>query len=400
MKSEARIPFFLIWKFLLRSNKWTLCLIIFLMSVAFINLIFITSLFNGIIDGANKQIINTYTGNITVTPRDGQDFIDNTPSVISKIEQNSNVIAAANETLVPGSLKYKNIKGSWQIDAINPDQESKVTTVASKMIAGDYLDANDLDQIIIGKQVAGGKDTEMDAFSFKDGKVGDKVTLSVAGQEKEFTIKGIFETRFIQTDERTFITEKALTALLPTAKDKSTNIVIKTDKTGDENTVIEELKSSGLNQNFFTWQDASGIMISVTKSFVSINVIMTFVGILIAAVTIFIVIYVEIINKKRQIGILRAIGIKSYLIVFTYILQTAIYSVFGVLFGTALFYFIIVPYFLAHPFVLPICDAVLVTTPANYIARAETIMWVSLIAGMIPAITTTRIKMIDAILGK
>lgn len=77
MKSQARLSFYLTLKYLQRGRKWTLVLIFILMSVAFVNLIFVSSLFTGIIDGANKQIVDTMTGNIYMTPSDGQDFINN-----------------------------------------------------------------------------------------------------------------------------------------------------------------------------------------------------------------------------------------------------------------------------------------------------------------------------------
>jgi len=77
VKSQARLSFYLTLKYLQRGRKWTLVLIFILMSVAFVNLIFVSSLFTGIIDGANKQIVDTMTGNIYMTPSDGQDFINN-----------------------------------------------------------------------------------------------------------------------------------------------------------------------------------------------------------------------------------------------------------------------------------------------------------------------------------
>lgn len=69
MKSDKRIPFFLITRHLARCNKWKLLLIVFLLSIAFINLVFINSLFNGVIASNNEQIINTKTGNIMIVPR-------------------------------------------------------------------------------------------------------------------------------------------------------------------------------------------------------------------------------------------------------------------------------------------------------------------------------------------
>ena len=60
----------------------------------------------------------------------------------------------------------------------------------------------------------------------------------------------------------------------------------------------------------------------------------------------------------------------------------------------------LVPYFNLHPFALPICDAVLVLTKTDFIARAETIMWVAVISALIPSAAVTRSKILTAIFGK
>ena len=400
MKNEARIPFYLAWKYLRRGNKWTLALTIFMMSVAFVNLIFITSLFGGIISGTNKQIINTMTGNIYVTPKDGSDYIENQKSVVEKIEKNENVVAASSQISVPATLKYGNYKGNWSIFAIDPEMEKQVTNVSEKISSGNYLDENDLDSIIIGRQIAGGDGVEENAFSFKGAKVGDSVTLSLNGVEKNFVIKGIFYTKFLDTDKRAFISKKALSKIMPNFDDKANTIVIKTKNDVNENSIIEQLKSTGIDENIYSWEEVAGLMSSVAKSFKSINVLMTLVGILIAAVTIFIIIYIDIFNKKREIGILRAIGIKPYIIFCSYIIQAAVFSVAGVIFGTIVYFAGLVPYFNAHPLVLPICDATLVLSKTDFIARAETVMWVAVFSAFIPAYAVTKQKILTAIFGK
>ena len=400
MKSETRIPFYLAWKYLRRGNKWTLLLTVFLMAVAFVNLIFITSLFNGIIDGTNKQIVNTMTGNIYVTPEDGSDYIDNQSEVVYKIGKTDGVQAVSSEVFVPASLESNNHKGNWTVLAIDPNQEKKVTNVSEKMMSGSYLDPGDTDSIIIGRQIAGGAGVEENAFSFKGAEVGDKVKLSLNGFEKVFTIKGIFYTKFLETDKRAFITKEALSEMVLGIDDKSSTIIVKTRTGALESDVIDKLRTNGVNENIYTWSEVAGLMASVATSFLSINILMTFVGILIAAITIFIIVYIDIVNKKREIGILRAIGIKPYIIFCSYIIQAAVYSVVGVILGSAIFFAVLVPYFNLHPFVLPICDAVLVLSKTDFIARSETIIWVAVFSALIPSVAVTRSKILNAIFGK
>ena len=400
MKGEARLPFYLAMQYIRRGNIWTLLLTIFLMAVAFVNLIFVSSLFTGIIDGTNKQIINTLTGNIYITPLSGDDTIKNPKDIVEKAKATDGVAAASAEMLVPSALSLGNNKGSWQVIAINPDDERTVTNVSDKMLAGSYLDTNDTDTIILGRQIAGGEGVEENAFSLKGASVGDAVTLSFDGVTKKLTVKGIFNTKFLDADKRAFITQKTLDSMVPGMGDLATTIAIKIEDGESEEVVIQRLEENDITGTFYTWKEVTGLMQSVSDSFLSINVLMTTVGMLIAAVTIFIIIYVNIVNKRKQIGILRAIGIKSYIIVFSYVILSAFYSVLGVIVGTVIFVAAVMPYFQAHPFVLPICDAVLVLDKTDYIARAEAIIWVSVLAGLIPAAFVVRGKMLNAILGK
>lgn len=400
MKSQLRLPFYLCFKYIQRGKIWTLLLTSFMMMVAFINAIFVPALFNGIITGTNDQIINTFSGNIYVAPQDGQDYIENTKENIRKIENIDGVLAASPRTNIPGQLEYNNIHGNWQVLAIDPELERNVTNVADNIMSGEYLQSGDKEGIIIGRQIAGGEGVEENAFSFKGAQVGEKVSLILNGNQTEFTIRGIFYTKFLESDKRAFISEKALENLIPQSSDKSTMISIKTESEADENTVISNIKDEGVSNNVYKWDEIAGTMKAVGSSFTSINVLMSLVAILIAAVTVFIVIYVDIVNKRKQIGILRAIGIKPYIIVCSYVILSAVYSVIGVLLGTAVFFLVLVPYFNAHPFVLPICDAVLDLRYVDYLARSEAIMWVSVFSGLIPSLIIVRTKMLDAILGR
>ncbi len=394
------LPFYLAWQYIRRGRKWTLLLTLFLMTVAFINLVFVPSLFSGIIDGANKQIINTMTGDLYITPKDGRDFINNKDQLISQVQAIEGVESISAKTLVPARLKYNNISGNWQILAINPNKDKKVSNISQKMISGSYLNELDTDKIIIGRQIAGGKEVEEDAFSFKDARVGDKVSLILDGKSKEFTIKGIFDTNFVESDKRAFITEKALNEIMPSSINKATTINIKTDPESNQGNIFESIKDLNIDGNIFTWQESTGLMKSVSSSFLSINILLSFTSVLIAAVTIIIIIYVTIINKRKEIGILRAIGIKPYIIIFSYVILSAVYAAIGIIAGTVIFMTILVPYFIAHPFSLPIGDAVLFLSWSDFLIRAEIIMWVSVIAGFIPAVIVTRAKMLDAILGR
>ncbi|MBP6917043.1 ABC transporter permease [Candidatus Saccharibacteria bacterium] len=401
MKYQLRLPFYLAWQYIHRGKKWAIALTLVLLATAFVNLLFISSLFNGVIDGSNKQIINTMSGNIYITSKNGKDFIGNTKQAVKQIKQIEGVEGVSAETQVQGRLKYSGITVSGQILAVNPEASKTVVNIADKIVEGAYLKPNDTNKIIIGCQIAGGEGVANNAFSFKGAKVGEEVQLMTDKGVKTFVIKGIFDTKFINSDLRAFITEKSYKTINPNYNpDSSTTIIIKTNQKYNQDELVDKIKALDIDGEVYTWQEAAGLMKSVSESFLSINVIVSFVGIVIAAVTVFIVIYVDILNKRRQIGILRAIGIRSYIIVLSYVILSSVYALGGVLLGTVVFHFGLVPYFQAHPFEIPITDVVLVIGAKDYIARAESLIWVSIFSGLIPSIIVVRAKMLDAILGK
>lgn len=400
MKSERKIPFFLIMRHLRRSNKWTLLLIIFLMSIAFINLIFINSLFQGVIEADNRQIIETTNGNISVAPPEGSEFISNPDEVVGKIEQVKGVEAASPRLNLPATLEVDNARENLEVWGIDPGSESRVTNISTRMTSGSYLSPSDLSAVVIGKEVAAVGEGEEKGKAPDGIRVGDRLNLTIGNSRNGFTVKGIFRTKFERADGRVFITRSSLERIAPELKGKASEILIKTDTTGNEDEVVQRLKAAGIAGRFTTWQQAAKLVKSLTDSFVTINALLTVVGFFIAAVTIFIIMYVDISHKRLEIGVLRALGVKSYLIGATFIFQTIVYSFCGVALGTALFFGAIVPYFIVHPFSIPIGDVTLAVIPADFVSRAFAVVFVGTLSGLIPAVISLRKKILDEILGR
>lgn len=402
MKSERKIPFFLISRHLRRSNRWTLMLIIFLMAIAFINLIFINSLFQGVIEADNRQIIETTNGNISVAPAQGSEFISNPDEVVGKIELVEGVKAASPRLNLPATLEVDNARKNLEVWGVDPESESRVTNISTSMAGGSYLSPADLSAVVIGNEVAavGEGEGEEKGRAPDRIRVGDRLDLAIGSSRNDFTVKGIFRTKFERADGRVFITRSSLERIAPELKGKATDILIKTDTTGNEDEVVRRLEAAGITGRFTTWQQAAKLVKSLTDSFVTINALLTVVGFFIAAVTIFIIMYVDISHKRLEIGVLRALGVKSYLIGATFVLQTIVYSFCGVALGTAMFFGILVPYFIVHPFSIPIGDVTLAVIPVDFVSRALAVVLVATLSGLIPAVISLRKKILDEILGR
>jgi putative ABC transport system permease protein len=395
--TEATVPFFLVARFIARAGGWTLGLTVFLMAIAFINLVFTASLFNGIVRGANDQVVNAYVGHVTIGPPSGRPFIENVAHAMAGILRTEGVAGASAQTIVPAAMKYGNVVVAREILAIDPADEQTVTNIATKMVEGTFLAPDDADGIVLGIQVAGGPEVELNGTSFRGARVGETVELAMDGVVRPFTIRGIFRTKFLTTDLRAFITRRAFEEMAPSSRDRATTIIVRRVGSGDERALIDALRRGGTEGIFDTWHDNAGIMKPVTKSFRSIDALLSGVGLLIAAATIFIVVYIDVMNKKRQIGVLRALGIKAWIIRATYVLKATVFACLGLAIGSAIFFAVLVPFFAKHPFALPICDAVLIVDGPDLVVRVLALFAVAALSGLVPALLATRMGIVDAI---
>ncbi|CAN5488718.1 hypothetical protein BH09ACT12_BH09ACT12_13010 [soil metagenome] len=145
-------------------------------------------------------------------------------------------------------------------------------------------------------------------------------------------------------------------------------------------------------------QVASAIQDQI-DTFDLVNNIMRVISLVVAAITVFILTYVELNNRRRQIGIERAIGIRSTAIVGSYVLKSALNAVIGILIGVLVFKLLIVPLVAEHPFSFPNGDVTLVTEGATTRANTVVLLVVALLAALAPAVSAARIRILDAIWG-
>ena len=120
---------------------------------------------------------------------------------------------------------------------------------------------------------------------------------------------------------------------------------------------------------------------------------------LVAGVTIFIVTYMDVINKRHQIGIQRVIGIKNLAIMFSYLIRALCYVEVGLIGACFLFEYAVMLFEAGHPFIFPFGPVYLSMDIAQMIHTAVLLLAVSLIAAFIPVWPTIRIKILDSIWG-
>ncbi|MFC2317347.1 MAG: ABC transporter permease [Candidatus Saccharimonas sp.] len=395
-KNNLWREFLLGWRlmrqYIVRGRKWTLALTTLLVAVAFINLAFASSLLTGITHAIEHQVKSLMVGEIYLDAKEPGKFIANADEKVAAIKRIDGVRMADKvlsfDTLLVSGDAYTRAA----VNVVDPKTFGETLDIEKHIESGAFL-KND-DEIVLGSRL-------LVRTALDGAKVGDTISMKINGKDIKVKVGGISNTKYIYADDAAYVSCALWQKISGEANSTAATMIIVRAANGKDNEIkkaLENLKYPDVR--IHDWRDAASYMDTISGSFISLDAIMLLVGIIIAAVTIFIVIYVDIINKRRQIGIQRAIGVKPRVIVFSYVLLSLFYAVCGVAAGLAIFFGGLVPFFLAHPFRLPIADVTLYVSPPQLVFRAEIVLVVAIISGAIPAVMASRMKMLDAILGR
>lgn len=404
MFKDLKISFFLAIKSITRSSKITVALIVTILALAFINLIFVSAVLDGFMATMNSQIINNFTSNIIIDPQEEpskKSFIPHATEVRRKIESIPGISATSSHYKLYGAISYDKSKNgepkmvTTQIIGIDPEQEKKMTEVSENIAAGRYLEGLGDGDIILGADLSGGYGSVNEFNNLGTVNVEDKVKVTFSnGKTRDYTVRGIFRVRDMAIDQFAFITQREAESIL-SVRDNASQILIKIDKTGTEDIYIRQIRDLYPNLMIRKWTYYAGMVQDITDSFGMINLIISMIGLAVVAITVFIFIFINVTHRKKQIGILKAIGIKEKIITYSYTMQALFYATSGVALGLFLVFFVLVPYFPVLS--LSIGDVRLAINQAGMLYSIFSLFVVACFAGFVPSRQAARENILKAI---
>ncbi len=405
--NDFQSALFLFYKYVTRGSKGTTILTIVVTMVAFLQINLITSIFSGAINLAYKQVKDNYVSNIVIQPAPDEDYITQASAVKNRINSIPGVISCSSRYAMGAAISYdpdkngKDVKSiGWTVKSIDPAEEIQVTNIQDFMISGTYLEEDDRDQIIMGREISGGFGASLEVQSLRGANVGEEVTVRYNnGIQRIYKIKGIYTTIFPLSDMGVFITEKEMESVLG-VHNRASEILVKTDPVYPEEYYMNELRLAGLEkEELRPWIDFIGLISGITQSFDIIKRIVYFIGLVVAGVTIFIVIFIATSSRRKQIGIMKAIGMKEKIVIMSYVFLALFYALIAIGLGMLILEFALKPYFINHPLLLPMGKVSLLIVPADVISSIASMMAVSVVSGLIPSWSVTRENIIRAIWG-
>jgi len=388
-----------------RGNKGTLAMTILIMTLAYVNLVFVASIFGGIVEAINIEAIDNQYSNLVIEPADDEKYIKD-KNGINQIITVPGIVGVSPHYLDSPVVRYDEYKdgrdiksGRWVIKSIVPENERKVTKIHDSIVTGSFLDSRDTNKVIIGKEVAGGYGGALDHLSL-GARVGDDIEVSYSnGITRKYEVKGIFSTKSTQADQMIFVTKDEMESVFQ-VHDWASEILVKTEDIGNETQYVDQIRQLGFeNEDIKMWSDLMGFTSGASKSFTMISIILGVIGTVVAGVTIFIIIFVSVVNKRRQIGILKAIGMKENTIILYFVMQALFYGVIGVVLGASLVLFVIRPFFLSNPLDFPMGWVSLKVTFNIIRVSNISLITAALIGGYFPARSGAKESILKSIWG-
>ena len=411
---NIRIGFFLALRALRRASLWTTSLIVFVMILTFLNLVVVSGILVGLIQGSIDQVRTKYTSDVIVSTLNDKKYIENSAGIIELLETMPEVESVTPRYREGGTLEanYKTRKDTdkpntapGQLVGVDPLAENAVTGIAADIIEGSFLSPGDYDKVVLGhyllKQYV---PIETPAFSTLDHVgIGTKIRLHVGDVTREVTVKGILKSKVDEIALRTFMVDTQFRSMIGRTDGNVSEIAIKLKSGTDPAAVRDALKRSGVDKvaKVQTFEDAQPKFLQdIVATFNMLGNVFSSLGLIVASITIFIVIFINAITRRKYIGILKGIGIHGRVIEISYVFQSIFYALIGSVVGLALVYGFLVPFFAAHPIDFPFSDGILVAPPDQTFFRVGLLVFATLIAGYIPAWMIIRKNTLDSILGR
>jgi len=412
---NLRVGFFLAIRQLRRASLWTTGLIVFVMLLTFLNLVVVTGVLVGLIEGINESYRTQYTGDVILTALSTKDYIEDTPSVVAFIKTLPQVSIMTERYQTGGTIEANYLTRtsqtekpnatSAQVIGIDPVDEDAFTGLSKHIIEGNYLSEGDFDQILVGNyllaQYAFG---ELPGLSpLKNVYPGTKVRLTINGSTREVIVKGFVKTKIDALAMSIFIPASELRTLMGRTDQNVAQIAIRLKPGSDPIEFKNLLLGSGIGEKakVQTFNDSipNGVA-DIKKTFTMLGDGFSSIGLVVAAITIFIVIFINAITRRKFIGILKGIGISGEAIEISYIFQSLFYAIIGSAIGVLVLYGILVPGLAAHPIDFPFSDGILVAPAGSTAVRILLLVLTTVIAGYLPSRMIVRKNTLDSILGR
>ncbi|MFA5415592.1 MAG: ABC transporter permease [Methanoregula sp.] len=393
-KKEVTVALFLAWRTLVRGKRSEILACVLITSLIFTSMIFFPALVNGIGQDLTQQVVDYQTSDILVEPKQGNQYIYKLPSTLDLINRIPGVLRASPHYEMGATLIFRGRFVNTMVHAIKPRDEKAVSPLYTTMVAGNYLGDSDTGNVIIGSQAAGSRDLyEPQGYGSSLGgvRVGDSVVIDYANNfRKEYQVKGIYTTGNTDVDSRVYISWAEMEKVTGKTLDYAPYIMVRVKDDYSDQAVINQILQYGITTRVRTAADViAQEQPGVLMGYPAIGSVFFVVSLVIAALVFFIFVRKKTAGDRRQVGIRKALGMDTPVIIHSYGFQAVLLSAAGILLGCVItgLVMVCISFF---SLVTSGSSTFFSVTPADLAFNGSILFLVSVLAGYIPAVLVSR----------
>jgi putative ABC transport system permease protein len=352
--------------------------------------------------------------------------------MINILENTEGVIGISARYVTSGNIEanYKTRKSDdtankkqLSIRGIDPSDEDLVTQLSENIIEGEWLKEEDASRyILVGKDVLAKYSivADVDDSALRDVGPGTTVRLQINGvstnpesglqppEDKttptnEYIVKGILKVKAGDLSSSVFMVDSELRKISNKSVGEYSEIAVNLTPETNAVKLRDTLKQNGFDQSakIQTFEEGTpAFVINLKNLFGTLGNVFGGILIIVSAVVLFIVIFINALTKRRQIGIMKGIGIRPASIMWNYIFQSVFYSAIGISLVLLTVFYALVPLFVKFPIDFPFSDGILIAEQGPTTTRVIILMIVSIFAGLIPSWMVVKKNTLNAILGR
>jgi ABC-type lipoprotein release transport system permease subunit len=408
-----KLGFFLAFRQVTRGSRWATALIVFIMMLTFLNLVATSGFLVGIVEGSSRGFKEQWTGDLFITNLNEKSDIVKSQEITDALSSFPQIKSYTGRIIRGGTVEANwwekrkdedaNKVGN-QIAGVIPSKEDATTHLSNLMVEGEWLQDNDARGIVLGSNFLQDYSVVADLVSLlRDVHPGTIVKLTVGTSTQEFIVRGIINSKVDFVSNRAYILDSELRKMIGKNDKEVTEISVVMNNGVDPYYVKTPLVANGFSKGAkinTSEEGAPAFLVNIKLFFNVIGTILGSVSVVVALITIFIIIYINALTRRRQIGIMKGIGVSPFTIEFSYICQALFYVILGSVLALLIIFGFLKPLIDAFPIDTPFATIVLVAEPLSVFIKLILVVCVSVIAGYLPARIIVKQNTLNAILGR
>jgi putative ABC transport system permease protein len=298
-------------------------------------LLMMAALVRGELAGGVDGTIMLQTGDVQVraqsynedkTSLAWKDLIENPSAIAAQVASLAPVKIATPRLYASGIVAASNSSYGVRVLGLDPAAADANYPYTAGLVSGQFLTVGDSSGILIGQTLA----TKLSL------KAGDTINLLVNTSngdvaQQSFTIRGTYTTGSSGYDQATVLLPLAKAQAIAGAGDHSSLIFILLKDRAQTAPVVAALKSSPYK--ILTWQEMNDFLLSFEPFANAMFYLLYLIVLGIVATVIVNTLVMAVFERTQEIGILSAIGMKSWRIMSLFFAESAFLAVGGILLG-------------------------------------------------------------------